>query len=156
MERRRRWAPSGGLPPPLAAKFTLAEQAVLSVVAWASHSQGSCTLTIDHVAALAGVSGTTVRKAVREARLLGLLEVEERRLSAWRNLPNRVSILSPEWLAWLKLRSRGWVKFGSAHEYERIKRAGQRNGTGLGLPRGRGRKGRLPMDPPERSRIRIR
>jgi len=89
------------------------------VVAWASHSQGSCTLTIDHVAALAGVSGTTVRKAVREARLLGLLKVEERRLSAWRNLPNRVTILSPEWLAWLKLRARGvgkvWRRLGCGH-----------------------------------------
>src|SRR3954452_8387216 len=32
MERRRRWASSGWLPPPLASRFTLAEQAVLAVV----------------------------------------------------------------------------------------------------------------------------
>src|SRR4051812_9950652 len=32
MERRRRWAASGALPPALAARFTLAEQAVLAVV----------------------------------------------------------------------------------------------------------------------------
>jgi len=31
----------------------------------------------------------------------------------------------------------GWVKFGSAHEYKRIRRPGQRSGTGLGLPKGR-------------------
>src|SRR4051812_18778726 len=33
MERRRRWAVSGCLPPQIAAKFTLAEQSVLAVVA---------------------------------------------------------------------------------------------------------------------------
>src|SRR3954468_5636442 len=33
MERRRRWAASGALPPALAARFTLAETAVLAVTA---------------------------------------------------------------------------------------------------------------------------
>src|SRR3954447_21455965 len=33
MERRRRWASCGALPPALAARFTLAEQAVLGVIA---------------------------------------------------------------------------------------------------------------------------
>src|SRR3954449_7035715 len=33
LERRRRWAASGALPPPLAARFTTAETAVLAVVA---------------------------------------------------------------------------------------------------------------------------
>ena len=33
MERRRRWAASGALPPQLASRFTLAEQAVLAVIA---------------------------------------------------------------------------------------------------------------------------
>src|SRR5215213_7384467 len=33
MERRRRWAASGAMPPALASRFTLAEQAVLAVVA---------------------------------------------------------------------------------------------------------------------------
>src|SRR3954469_10605333 len=33
MERRRRWAASGRLPPGIACRFTLAEQAVLAVVA---------------------------------------------------------------------------------------------------------------------------
>src|SRR5215212_4433606 len=32
IERRRRWAASGALPPALASRFTLAEQAVLAVV----------------------------------------------------------------------------------------------------------------------------
>src|SRR5215210_5911322 len=76
LERRRRWASSGALPPTLAARFTLAEQAVLAVVAAEHQRQGGCTLTVGRVAALAGVSETTVRNAIREARRLGLLQVE--------------------------------------------------------------------------------
>src|SRR3954466_12942801 len=85
MERRRRWASSGAMPPAIASRFTLAEQAVLGVVAAEVVKHGACTLPISNVAALAGVSETTVRNAIREARQLGLVHVEERRVSAWRN-----------------------------------------------------------------------
>src|SRR5215218_11387573 len=67
MERRRRWAASGALPPALAARFTLAETAVLAVLAAEVLRHGACTLTVGHVAALAGVSETTVRNALRAA-----------------------------------------------------------------------------------------
>src|SRR3954471_7832983 len=93
MERRRRWASSGAMPPALASRFTLAEQAVLGVIAAEVVRHGACTLTVGHIAALAGVGETTVRNAVREARGLGLLHVEERRVSAWRNLPNKLTII---------------------------------------------------------------
>src|SRR4051812_15814995 len=43
---------------------------------------------------------------MREARRLGFLQVEERRVSAWRNLPNRLTITSRKWLSWLKMRRR--------------------------------------------------
>src|SRR4051794_28888620 len=107
LARRRRWAASGFLPPTLASRFTVAETAVLSVVAAQARTHGACTLTIGHIAALAGVSETTVRNAVREARALGFAHVEERRVSAWRNLPNRITITSREWLSWLRLRGKG-------------------------------------------------
>src|SRR5919199_1045021 len=97
MERRRRWAASGALPPALAARFTLAETAVLAVIAAEVFRHSACTLTIGHIAALAGVSETTVRNALRAARGLGLLSIEERRLTAWRNAPNVVRIVSREW-----------------------------------------------------------
>src|SRR3954463_9419890 len=45
MERRRRWAASGALPPALAARFTLAETAVLAVLAAEVLRHGACTLT---------------------------------------------------------------------------------------------------------------
>src|SRR3954468_15112753 len=105
MERRRRWAASGALPPALAARFTLAETAVLAVLAAEVLRHGRCTLVIEHIAALAGVSETTVRNALRAARGLGLLTIEERRLTAWRNAPNVVRIVSREWLGWLRLRT---------------------------------------------------
>src|SRR5215213_2330977 len=106
IERRRRWAASRALPPALAARFTLAETAVLAVIAAEVLRHSACTLTVGHIAALAGVSETTVRNALRAARGLGLLTLEERRLTAWRNAPNVVRIISREWLAWLRLRAR--------------------------------------------------
>src|SRR3954447_3452322 len=53
MERRRRWAASGALPPALAARFTLAETAVLAVIAAEVLQHSRCTLVIEHIAALA-------------------------------------------------------------------------------------------------------
>src|SRR4051812_15559239 len=47
MDRRRRWAASGRLPPQIAVRFTLAEQAVLAVVAAEAAKRGACTLTLD-------------------------------------------------------------------------------------------------------------
>src|SRR3954467_15358138 len=106
-ERRRRWGASGALPPALASRFTTAENAVLAVVAAEHVKSGRCTLTIDHIAALAGVGRTTVKNALREAQRQGLARIEERRVSAWRNAPNVVTITSPEWSTWLRMRRRG-------------------------------------------------
>ncbi|OAH29767.1 hypothetical protein AX289_29600 [Methylorubrum populi] len=103
MERRRRWAASGRLPPGLAARFTLAEQAVLALVAAETTRRGDCRLAIGHLAAIVGVAETTVRNAIREAGKLGLLTVEERRITGFRNDTNIVRIVAPEWTAWLTL-----------------------------------------------------
>jgi hypothetical protein len=107
MERRRSWAAAGRLPPALAARFTLGETAVLAVIAAEMTKRGACTLAIGHIAALAGVCATTVKNALRAAHSLGLIRIEERRLTAWRNLPNLVTITSPEWLSWLRIGPKG-------------------------------------------------
>src|SRR5215211_2389009 len=88
LERRRRWAASGAMPPALASRFTTAETAVLAVIAAEHVKSGRCTLPIDHIAALAGVGRTSVKNALREAQRQGLARIEERRVSAWRNAPN--------------------------------------------------------------------
>ena len=106
MERRRRWTGSGWLPPQLAARFTMAETAVLSTIAAEVARRGLCRLTLGHIAMLAGVSRTTAQTAIRQAVALGILTSEEWRLTAWRSAPNTVRIVSAEWRAWLKMRDR--------------------------------------------------
>ncbi|CAA2109009.1 hypothetical protein MBUL_04502 (plasmid) [Methylobacterium bullatum] len=112
MERRRRWAAAGRLPPQVAAQFTLAESAVLAVVTVETVKRGDCRLHIEAIAALAGVSRSTVKAALRRARVLGFLIVTERRASAWRNLSNVVRIVSREWLAWMRLARAGTAQGG--------------------------------------------
>ncbi len=103
LERRRRWTASGRLPPVLAARFTPGEIAVLAVVAADGCRLGDCRLAVSHLAAVAGVSETLVRNALREARALGLVTIEEWRVTAWRNDTNVIRIVSAEWSSWLKL-----------------------------------------------------
>ena len=109
MERRRRWAASGRLPPGIAARFTLAETAVLAIVSAETARRGDCRMYVDHIAAVAGVSRSTVKTAIRQARTLGLLTVEERPQTAFRNLSNVVRIVSKEWTAWLRLARSGGI-----------------------------------------------
>ena len=107
MERRRLWAASGRLPPGLAARFTLAEQAVLALVAAEVARRKDCRLSIENMAAVTGVCRSTVKNAIREAARLGLLTVEERQITGFRNDTNVLRIVSPEWLAWLRLARKG-------------------------------------------------
>jgi hypothetical protein len=44
-----------------------------------------------------------VKNALRQARLLGLVLVKERRIPGRKSLTNVTSIVSKEWLGWLKL-----------------------------------------------------
>jgi hypothetical protein len=134
MERRRRWASSGAMPPQLQARFTLAEAAVMAVVAAEVRSKGACTLTIGHVAALAGVSATTVKNAIRHAVSVGAIRVEERRLTAWRNAPNRVTIVSPEWNVWVRLRRRGVGANSCTPRIQKDKKGLFERGSAKGAP----------------------
>lgn len=118
MERRRRWTASGWLPPQLACRFTMAENAVLAVVAAEVSRRGQCMLTIGHIAALAGVCRSTVRNAIREAQALGFLTSEEWRITAWRNAPNTIKLVSPEWRTWLRMRGAGRSQGGGSKSVE--------------------------------------
>ena len=129
MERRRRWAASGRLPPAIAARFTLAEQAVLAVVAVEVVKRGDCRLAVGHIAAAAGVSETMVRNAIREARMHGILTVEERRLARFRSDTNVVCIVSREWTAWLRL-----ARSGERATVARLSGGGCRSPQGTNTP----------------------
>jgi hypothetical protein len=107
IERRRRLVASGPLPPPLAARFTWGEVAVMRIVGDECRARGFCNLHIDAIAARAGVHRTTVQNALREAQGRGevpgspIISVQERRRSGQRSLTNIIRIVSREWLNWL-------------------------------------------------------
>jgi hypothetical protein len=71
IERRRRQASSGAMPPMLAARFTVGEQSVLAVVAREMQKRQACVLCVDAIAALAGVSRRTAQSAMRAAEAIG-------------------------------------------------------------------------------------
>jgi hypothetical protein len=110
LERRRRLSAAGMMPPGLAAQFTVGERAALYVVATEVQRHGQCDLYIDQLAAFAGVGRTTCRNALRMAKRLGLIEIEERRLSRRYNDANRITIISREWRVWLAHGQKGTVK----------------------------------------------
>jgi hypothetical protein len=101
LERRRRLSAAGMMPPGLAMQFTVGERAVLYVIAQQVKLRGQCDLYIDQIAAFAGVCRTTARNAQRTAKRLGLIQIDERRLSRRYNDANRIAIVSREWLVWL-------------------------------------------------------
>lgn len=103
IERRRRLALSGPLPPAIRAQFTTGELAVLRIIAdEVRDHNGACDASLAEIAARAGVCRTLVHNTLRRAALLGLLTIEERRRPGRRNLTNLVRVISREWLVWLK------------------------------------------------------
>ena len=103
-ERSRRWAAAGRMPPAIAAKFTPGEQAALAVIAFEVAKRQFCDKSLREIGDVAGVSTSTVKRAVRQARALGLITVQERRVSRYRNETNIVRIIGKAWLAWIDLR----------------------------------------------------
>lgn len=101
IERRRRLATSGPLPPSVAAAFTTGELAVLRIVADEVRDRGRCTLHLAAIAARAGVCRKLAQNAIRHAIRLGLLHREERRWPGRVSLPNVLTIVSAEWKAWI-------------------------------------------------------
>jgi hypothetical protein len=107
IERRRRLVASGPLPPPLAARFTWGEIAVMRIIGDECRAHGCCTMHIDAIAARAGVHRTTVQNALREAQGRGevpntpIISMQERRQPGQRSLTNVIRIVSREWRDWL-------------------------------------------------------
>ena len=65
-----------------------------------------CRLSIENMAAVTGVCRSTVKNAIREARQIGLLTVEERQITGFRSETKIVRIVSPEWTARPRLAQR--------------------------------------------------
>lgn len=107
MVRRRQLASTGEIPASIAGRFTQAERAVLQVITVEVSRGGDCRLCHEKMAALAGVSKTTVKRTIREARRLGLITVEQRKLGHRRNDASIIRIISAEWLAGMRLSKPG-------------------------------------------------
>jgi hypothetical protein len=107
MERRRRLAASGPMPPALAARFTTAELAALKIISDDVRKSGVCVLPIDAIAARAGISRTSAQNAIRQACRLGMLERQERRRAYDRSLPSILRVVDREWSAWLRYGPKG-------------------------------------------------
>lgn len=104
-QRRRLIASSGPMPPAIAALFTEGERAALGVIADEVAARGSCRLSVAELASRAGCCDRLVQRAVREARLLGLISVEARPDRGGRKSDtNIIRVLSREWAAWLARR----------------------------------------------------
>jgi hypothetical protein len=108
IERRRRLVASGPLPPPLAARFTWGEIAVMRIIGDECRAKGYCDLCIDAIAARAGVHRTTVQNALREAQGRGevpgtpIISVQERRRPGQKSLTNVIHNICAEWRDWLR------------------------------------------------------
>jgi hypothetical protein len=71
---------------------------------------------------------------LREARLLGLVSIRERRVDYWRSKPNVVTIIRTEWRVWLRLTDKGggYKKLKTAHHNTKKEAVGeQRRGRNL-------------------------
>jgi hypothetical protein len=101
IERRRRLAYSGPLPPTLAWRFTLGELACLRIIGDEVRERGFCALTLGAIAARAGCCRELAKRTVRKAAREGLIEVRERRRPGQINLPNVITVTSKEWTAWM-------------------------------------------------------
>ena len=108
MERRRRVASCGALPPEAAGWFTEGQRAALSVVGReAARGRPWCDWPLDRIAALAGVGRTTARDALRLAERLGLVRVQERRRRGAKSDTNVVSVTGKAWWRWLRRGPKG-------------------------------------------------
>ena len=103
IERRRRQAASGAMPPAIAASFTTGEQSALAVIVREVQRAGRCDLYIDAIAAMAGVCRSIVQSATREAARLGRLRVTDRRIPGRKSLSNLIEIIDPGWRAWMAI-----------------------------------------------------
>jgi hypothetical protein len=105
IERRRRLAASGPMPPTLACQCTVGELAVLRIVGDEIHAKGTCDLSLGEIAPRAGVCRKLVQLTLRRAARDGLITIERRPRPGRKNLTNVVRIISAEWLAWIRHRN---------------------------------------------------
>lgn len=104
IQRRRKWASAGNMPPEIRGYYSEAERAALGVVADRCRKKGFCDLCLDEIARLAGVGRTSVQNAIRKARSKGVehISVRERPQRSGKSLTNIIKIVSSSWRGWIE------------------------------------------------------
>ncbi|WP_308918350.1 hypothetical protein [Jannaschia sp. LMIT008] len=105
---RRRRAALGFVPVKMADAFTPGEFAVVGVIGEEIMQRGKSCLSVKEIADRSGVCRAIAQRAQRLAAALGLIVIEERRVSRMRNLTNviriRAGAVGRRWRTWLKRR----------------------------------------------------
>jgi len=107
--RRRRgqsWTRMSWMPRRLHEAFTEGERAVLKHVAIECRRDGVCAASYVRLASRAGVRRTVAKVALRRAKLMGAVAVEERRWRGRKSWANVVRITDADWVEWLESRGR--------------------------------------------------
>jgi hypothetical protein len=105
IERRRRLAASGPMPPAMACQYTVGELAVLRVVGDEVIARGTCDRSLSEIAARAGVCRKLAQLTLRLAARDGLITVERRPRPGRKNLTNIIRVISQAWLTWMRHRN---------------------------------------------------
>lgn len=101
IDRRSNLAGSGSLPPGVRKGRTLGEMAVLTVISSAQSKAGDCRLSVEQIAAEAGVAISTVHRARNLAVALGLIVVQRRPVRGQKHQTSVIRVVCPDWLAWM-------------------------------------------------------
>lgn len=109
-QRARRLAASRDVPDTIRQHYPTGENAALAIIAFEIRQRQVCTLPNDQIAARAGVSRSTVQRALRQSQRLGHLSIKERRIPGRKNDTNIVRIISLEWNAYLHWQTIGCQK----------------------------------------------
>jgi hypothetical protein len=100
-DQRRTLGADGTMPDHVRRRYTEGERAVQRIIAGEVLRKGYCDLYIDEIGRRAGVARTTVQNAIRQGIACGHITRTPQRISATKNAPNIIRIVSREWLTWL-------------------------------------------------------
>jgi hypothetical protein len=101
MRRRRTLAATWSLPPSMAAKLTVSEQAYCRLLADDYAAEGLTNASHSEMAARVGCCIETIKRAQKILRRLGWIAVQIRPRRGLKHLTNVVRIVSPEWITWI-------------------------------------------------------
>lgn len=121
-ERRHRLAWSGPLPGFLAGRLTIGDMAVARIIADEHLRRRFCDLSLDEIAARAGVCRKTAKRAMQRLRGLALIAIEERPVKGRRVLPTSSGLSRangfPGLISGRRQRASDRGTFGRPHEYK--------------------------------------